>query len=51
MAAHVTSMRNRSAPEAVTSSAVTTPPASSTALVNLLMADPPVGSSSRTVIE
>ena len=50
-AAHVTSMRSLSCPEAVTSRAVTMPPASSTHEVSRLMAEPPAGSSSRTVIE
>ncbi len=50
-AAQVTSMRSRSCPEAVTSSAVTMPPAFSTAVVSWLIAVPPAGSSSRTVIE
>ena len=50
-AAHVTSMRSRSWPEAVTSRAVTAPPACSTAVVNWLTEVPPAGTSSRTVIE
>jgi hypothetical protein len=50
-AAQVTSMRRRSCPEAVTSSAVTMPPACSTHVVSLLMAEPPAGTSRRTVIE
>src|SRR5512133_435370 len=50
-AAHVTSMRSRSCPEAVTSSAVTAPPACSTAVVNWLTEGPPAGTSKRTVIE
>jgi len=47
----VTSMRSLSCPEAVTSRAVTMPPASSTQVVSRLIAVPPAGSSSRTVIE
>ena len=50
-AAQVTSIRSRSWPEAVTSSAVTAPPACSTAVVSWLTAAPPAGTSSRTVIE
>ena len=51
LAAQVTSMRSRSWPEAVTSRAVTMPPAFSTAVVSRLIAVPPAGSSSRTVME
>ena len=50
-AAQVTSIRSRSAPEAVTSRAVTMPPASSTAAVSWPTPEPDEGSSSRTVIE
>ena len=50
-AAQVTSIRSRSCPEAVTSRAVTMPPASSTQVVSRLIAVPPAGTSSRTVIE
>ena len=50
-AAQVTSMRSLSWPDAVTSRAVTMPPASSTQVVSLLIAVPPAGSSSRTVME
>ena len=50
-AATVTSIRSRSWPEAVTSSAVTAPPACSTAVVSWLTEAPPAGTSSRTVIE
>ncbi len=50
-AAQVTSMRSRSCPEAVTSRAVTMPPTSSTQVVSRLMAEPPAGTSSRTVME
>ena len=51
LAAQVTSIRSRSCPEAVTSSAVTMPPACSTAWVSWLTALPRAGTSSRTVIE
>ena len=50
-AAQVTSMRSRSCPEAVTSSAVIAPPACSTAVVSWLTEAPPAGTSRRTVIE
>ena len=50
-AAQVTSIRSRSCPEAVTSSAVIAPPACSTAVVSWLTAAPPAGTSRRTVIE
>jgi len=47
----VTSTRSRSFPPAVTSSAVTTPPACSTARVISLTARPREATSRRTVIE
>jgi hypothetical protein len=50
-AAQVTSIRRRSCPDAVTSSAVIAPPACSTAVVSWEAARPPAGTSSRTVIE
>ena len=51
-AAQVTSIRSRSWPEAVTSSAVMAPPACSTAVGQLARPSrPPAGTSSRTVIE
>ncbi len=50
-AAQVTSIRSRSWPEAVTSRAVTRPPACSTAVVSLLTVEPPAGTSRRTVME
>ncbi len=50
-AAQVRSMRRASAPDAVTSSAVTIPPVRSTVVVSSLTADPPDGTSSRIVIE
>lgn len=50
-AATVTSIRRRSSLEAVTSSAVTAPPACSTAVVSWLTEAPPAGTSNRTVIE
>jgi len=50
-AAQVTSIRSRSWPCGVTSSAVTAPPACSTAWVSSLTARPREGTSSRTVIE
>ena len=50
-AAQVTSTRSRSWPIGVTSSAVTAPPACSTAWVSSLTARPRDGTSSRTVIE
>jgi hypothetical protein len=50
-AAQVTSIRSRSWPDAVTSSAVTRPPACSTAVVSLLTVEPPAGTSRRTVME
>src|SRR3954454_6952732 len=50
-AAHVTSTRTRSAPDAVTSSAVTRPPPRSITVVSSLTAVGRAGSSSRTVIE
>src|SRR5699024_9052095 len=48
--AQVKSMRKPS-PDGVTSRAVTKPPASSTVLVSALTAEPPEGTSMRTVIE
>ena len=51
LAAQVTSICSRSCPDAVTSSAVTMPPACSTACVSWLTALPRAGTSSRTVIE
>ena len=51
LAAQVTSIWSRSCPEALTSSAVTIPPTASTAEVSWLIAEPPAGSSRRTVIE
>ena len=51
LAAQVTSIRSRSWPDAVTSSAVTIPPACSTAWVSWLTALPRAGTSSRTVME
>jgi hypothetical protein len=50
-APHVTSICNRSCPDAVTSNAVTLPPAASTADVNADTDPPPAGTSNRTVIE
>ena len=47
----MTSIRSWSTPDAVTSSAVTMPPAASTTLVSWLTAVPPAGTTSRTVIE
>ena len=49
--AQVTSTRTRSAPEAVTSSAVTTPPRASMSPVSSLTARGRAGSSSRMVME
>ena len=51
LAAQVTSICSRSCPDAVTSSAVTIPPASSTAWVSWLTAFPRAGTSSRMVME